>query len=59
MSRHSIGFFDSQFRHQVANGQFALNPFEELALPHLHGAVLDLGCGLATWPSKLPGAVAG
>lgn len=46
MSRHSIGFFDTQFRNQVANGQFVLNPFEELALPHLHGALLDLGCGL-------------
>lgn len=46
MSRQSIGFFDSQFRHQVASGQFTLNPFEELALPHLHGELLDLGCGL-------------
>jgi tellurite methyltransferase len=46
VSRQSIGFFDSQFRNQVANGQFALNPFEELALPHLHGELLDLGCGL-------------
>lgn len=46
MSKHSVSHFDSQYRDQVAGGQFALNPFEELALPHLKGAVLDLGCGL-------------
>lgn len=46
MSNHSVRFFDSQFQNQVASGQFALNPFETLALPHLSGEVLDLGCGL-------------
>jgi len=46
MSNHSVSFFDSQFRAQVANGQFALNPFETLTLPHLRGELLDLGCGL-------------
>lgn len=43
---HSINFFDAQFARQVAGGEFSLNPFEKLALPYLHGRVLDLGCGL-------------
>lgn len=42
----SIGFFDRQFRRQVAAGDFVLNPFEEAALPRLAGRVLDYGCGL-------------
>ncbi|MGA7180599.1 MAG: class I SAM-dependent methyltransferase [Thiobacillaceae bacterium] len=42
----SIHFFDQQFQQQVAKGEFALNPFEQLALPHLSGGVLDLGCGM-------------
>lgn len=42
----SVRFFDEQFRRQVAAGDHALNPFEAAALPHLHGAVLDYGCGL-------------
>lgn len=42
----SIGFFDAQFRCQVAAGEFALNPFEAAAMPFLHGRVLDFGCGL-------------
>lgn len=46
MSNHSVRFFDSQFQRQVAGGEFALNPFERMALPHLRGEVLDLGCGL-------------
>lgn len=46
MANRSIEFFDHQFQQQVREGQFALNPFEELALPHLRGRVLDLGCGL-------------
>lgn len=46
MSRHAVEFFDRQFRGQIAAGEFALNPFEQAALPHLSGEVLDLGCGL-------------
>ncbi len=42
----SISFFDRQFRQQVLNGDFQLNPFEQAALPHLAGRVLDFGCGL-------------
>ncbi|MDO8933460.1 MAG: class I SAM-dependent methyltransferase [Rhodocyclaceae bacterium] len=43
---HSVDFFDRQFQRQIGNAEFALNPFEEFVLPHLHGEVLDLGCGL-------------
>jgi len=42
----SVEFFESQFRRQVREGEFALNPFERSALPHVRGTVLDLGCGL-------------
>ncbi len=42
----SIDFFDTQFRKQVAAGDFALNPFETTCLPFVHGHVLDIGCGL-------------
>ena len=42
----SVQFFDQQFRRQVAAGEYALNPFESAALPHLRGKVLDYGCGL-------------
>jgi len=42
----STAFFDTQFQQQVAGSNFALNPFENLALPFLRGRVLDLGCGL-------------
>jgi tellurite methyltransferase len=45
-ANHSISFFDNQFQKQVSEQGFALNPFEEAALPHLTGNVLDLGCGL-------------
>ena len=46
MPTHSVRFFDTQFQRQVAAAEFALNPFERLALPFLKGEVLDLGCGL-------------
>lgn len=42
----SVRFFDAQFRRQLAAGDLALNPFELATLPHLHGQVLDAGCGL-------------
>jgi tellurite methyltransferase len=42
----SVRFFDAQFRRQAAAGEFALNPFEQRALPYLRGSVLELGCGL-------------
>lgn len=42
----SVRFFDDQFRRQAVEGDRALNPFEQRALPHLRGRVLDWGCGL-------------
>ena len=45
-SDFSVHFFDEQFKHQASEGDLALNPFELAALPHLHGRVLDFGCGL-------------
>jgi tellurite methyltransferase len=42
----SVAFFERQFQRQVRDADFALNPFEALALPWLRGEVLDLGCGL-------------
>jgi tellurite methyltransferase len=42
----SVDFFDAQFARQIRGADFALNPFEKLALPYLRGRVLDLGCGL-------------
>lgn len=41
-----VTFFDEQFRRQVESHEFALNPFEQAALPYLKGRLLDLGCGL-------------
>lgn len=42
----SVDFFDRQFQRQVREADYALNPFERVILPYLHGEVLDLGCGL-------------
>ncbi|OYY67266.1 MAG: hypothetical protein B7Y51_00145 [Burkholderiales bacterium 28-67-8] len=42
----SIDFFDRQFARQVHQPDLGLNPFEQSALPHLNGKVLDYGCGL-------------
>jgi tellurite methyltransferase len=44
--KHSVSFFEQQFQRQVGEQSFALNPFEQAALPYLQGSVLDLGCGL-------------
>ncbi|TCS68551.1 tellurite methyltransferase [Sulfuritortus calidifontis] len=46
LDKHAVQFFERQFRQQAAAGEYALNPFEQAALPHLTGEVLDLGCGL-------------
>lgn len=42
----SVAFFESQFQRQVRDQEYALNPFEILALDYVKGSVLDLGCGL-------------
>ncbi len=42
----AVEFFGAQFERQIASHDYRLNPFEERALPHLRGHVLDLGCGL-------------
>src|SRR6516164_3157355 len=46
LKNRSVDFFDKQFARQVAEREFALNPFEQALLPFLSGHVLDLGCGL-------------
>lgn len=45
-TNRSIDFFDTQFQRQVREADLALNPFEQAALPHLRGRVLDYGCGM-------------
>lgn len=42
----TVEFFDRLFEQQAQSSDFALNPFEQAALPHLHGRVLDFGCGM-------------
>lgn len=54
--RRSIDFFERQFRRQTEVGDYALNPFEQAILPHLHGDVLDLGCGLGNLALAAAGA---
>lgn len=45
-SNRSIEFFDEQFQQQTARGERALNPFEQAALAHVSGRLLDYGCGM-------------
>lgn len=45
-SNRSVEFFDRQFERQIHQAESALNPFEQAALPHLRGRVLDFGCGM-------------
>ena len=44
--KRSVEFFEGQFQRQVQDREYALNPFETLALDYLTGSVLDLGSGL-------------
>jgi len=45
-NKKSVAFFENQFQQQVRDQEYALNPFETLALDYLAGDILDLGCGL-------------
>ncbi len=45
-SNRSVDFFDRQFERQIHQAESALNPFEQAALPHMRGRVLDFGCGM-------------
>jgi tellurite methyltransferase len=45
-NNRSVDFFDRQFEQQIHQAEAALNPFEQAALPHLRGRVLDFGCGM-------------
>jgi tellurite methyltransferase len=40
----SVQFFEVQFQCQAQGAERVLNPFEQAALPHLQGQVLDFGC---------------
>ncbi len=43
-TNRSVAFFERQFRQQIADLDFRLNPFEVDVLPCLSGRVLDFGC---------------
>ena len=45
-NKKAVAFFENQFQRQVRDQEYALNPFEILALDYVKGSVLDLGCGL-------------
>lgn len=45
-NNRSVEFFDRQFERQIHQPESALNPFEQAALPHLRGRLLDFGCGM-------------
>lgn len=42
----SVQFFEAQFQRQAQGEERVLNRFEQAALPHLQGQVLDFGCGM-------------
>ncbi|MBI4528010.1 MAG: class I SAM-dependent methyltransferase [Deltaproteobacteria bacterium] len=46
VKNRSVDFFETQFQRQVRDQEYALNPFEILALDYLTGEILDLGSGL-------------
>ncbi len=46
LHNRSVEFFETQFQRQIREQDYALNPFETLALNYLTGRVLDLGSGL-------------
>jgi tellurite methyltransferase len=48
-NKKSVAFFEGQFQRQVRDQEYALNPFEILAIDYVKGSVLDLGCGLGNF----------
>ncbi len=42
----TVEYFEAHFKAQAGDRYFGLNSFQEAALPHVSGRVLDLGCGL-------------
>lgn len=46
LNNKSVAFFEGQFQRQVRDQEYALNPFEILAIDYVKGSILDLGCGL-------------
>jgi tellurite methyltransferase len=49
LNNKSVAFFEGQFQRQVRDQEYALNPFEILAINYVKGSVLDLGCGLGNF----------
>jgi tellurite methyltransferase len=47
-NKKSVDFFESQFQRQVRDQEYALNPFEILALDYVTAQSWILGVGLAT-----------
>ena len=45
-NKKSVAFFESQFQRQLREQDYALNPFEILALDYVKDSILDLGCRL-------------
>ncbi len=56
-ANRSIEYFDEQFARQIRDHDFQLNPFEQLALPHLRGRCSTSAAAWAIWPSLRRGAV--
>ena len=48
-NKKAVAFFENQFQRQIRDKEYALNPFEILALDSVKGSVLDLGCGLGNF----------
>ena len=40
ISKKSVEFFETQFQRQVRDEEYALNPFETLALDYLKGSAI-------------------
>jgi tellurite methyltransferase len=45
-AKRTVEFFEAEFQRRAGGHDGAPSSFEETALPHVSGRVLDLGCGL-------------